>query len=713
MATDKQWSGLLESPAEEICIIFLEEQERRGQEEQREVGCQCPEYAEEKKEVGCQCPEYAEEKKEVGCQCPEFAEEKKEVGCQSEAEKRRDAAVQVNVLPQLLHWNQPDSSAVMLQCVGVKPDQPGGGALLQNCISNLVSRAVGPADRGATEQVTVQPAAENIEQNGVRTSSDTEPDPSLLSFALLPRIHLHRLSTPPPKSSSSPFLQFATRPPSGEEKGEKQDSWNPTWRPSDGDADQQQSRPPDDDSPSPTKSQTKKQQRPSCDVCEQTFGNAPQLRRHQKVVHGLKSQTSKRFVCDVCGKVMKCKASLSRHAFIHTGQKPFACHLCDLRLNRLTNLQQHLKRMHPNGMSRVEKPHRRDCQSWLCEVCGKAFECRSRFKSHSIIHSGVKPYPCDLCSKAYMRSMDLDYHKKTVHVHGAMQPPKPSTLLCDWCGKEFKCKSQLEIHYLTHTGERPHLCDLCGRRFGRLHQLQRHKICVHVNSSGKEAVSSSADSPFVCQVCGKRLKTRLLLEAHSRVHSGDKPHPCNLCSRSFTRATHLKRHYIHLHAQLNGDKTLLSRCRRDPSMPSLFSCQICGSGFKFKSWLAAHAQIHTGIKPYTCEICQRAFGRLSHLKRHREAVHANGDKTPESFICTICGKDKKCRSHLKRHMIIHTGEKPYACHLCESRFNRHGNLKQHVHRVHGGVNAPAKEELLSVFEEEEEGQGLSAPTFTL
>lgn len=383
-------------------------------------------------------------------------------------------------------------------------------------------------------------------------------------------------------------------------------------------------------------------------------------------------------VCDVCGKVMKNKSSLARHSFIHTGMKPFACHLCNLHFNRRDNLQHHLSRMHPNGVAKLEK--QREVQTWLCAVCGKTFSCHSRLKTHEVIHSGVKPYHCDLCPKAYMRTNDLEHHKKVVHVDGTAEPQRPSMLLCDLCGKEFRCKSQLAMHFQMHTGERPHLCDICGRKFARQHQLNRHKILVHANQENGEE-NLPPDAPFACGICGKRLKSEAQLAAHGRSHSANRPHHCNICPRTFQRATCLKQHHIRVHLRLKEGSH--SATSRKSSATSSFVCPMCGKQFKFRSLLASHSLIHSGMRPYSCDLCSRSFQRLSHLKRHREVVHANGERLPRSFICHFCGKDKKCSSQLARHIIIHTGERPFACDLCPARFNRSGNLKQHMKRMHG------------------------------
>uniref|UniRef100_A0A8C6LVH3 C2H2-type domain-containing protein n=2 Tax=Nothobranchius furzeri TaxID=105023 RepID=A0A8C6LVH3_NOTFU len=399
-------------------------------------------------------------------------------------------------------------------------------------------------------------------------------------------------------------------------------------------------------------------------------------------------------VCDVCGKVMKNKSSLARHSFIHTGRKPFACHLCELRFNRRDNLQHHLTRIHPDGVAK-RKRHRA-ATAWLCAVCGKTFSCRSRLKTHEVIHSGVKPFHCDLCPKAYMRTNDLEHHRKVVHASGDAEAQRPASLLCDHCGKEFKCRSQLAIHLQTHTGERPHLCDICGRKFSRPYQLQRHKALLHADGED----NSSLDSSFSCSVCGKRLKSDSQLAAHAQVHMSDKPHRCSICLRGFHRAAWLKQHHARVHLKAKPEEApLTSGRRRSAAGLSSFPCPACSKLFRFRSMLASHMLIHSDVRPFACDLCSRSFRRHSHLKRHREVVHANGARLPESFVCHICGKDKKCRSQLARHVIIHTGERPFACELCPARFNRRGNLQHHQRRVHG-TGAPEEEAPLVLFDDD-------------
>ncbi|XP_041817537.1 zinc finger protein 708-like [Chelmon rostratus] len=600
--------------------------------------------------------EVVERRREVGCQWESPEEERKEVGCQSDSADRRDAAVQVDLLTQQLSWRHTGSSAMLLQCFAVRPDGPDGGALLQHCTTNRT--------RTRTIQPTVKPSPKHTQS---RSRSQRRPPPESSNSARRSPAQRHlRLVSPVTDH------QQEEEEEEEEEEEVEEDTGDPTWSPPEGDVHSH---------PSPSAVE---------DVQLDSESQHAPLR-------GVKLEPGST-MCDVCGKVMKNKSSLARHSFIHTGKKPFACHLCDLRFNRRDNLQHHLNRLHPNGVAKLEK--QREVQAWLCAVCGKTFSCRSRLKTHEVIHSGVKPHRCDLCPKAYMRTNDLEHHKKIVHINGATEPPPTSSLLCDFCGKEFKCRSQLAIHFQTHTGERPHLCDICGRKFGRQYQLKRHKTLVHGNRVNGEE-NPPSDSPFACDVCGKRLKSEALLDAHSRIHSGDKPHRCGICLRGFQRATCLKQHHVRVHLRVRVNEAMHAIGRRKSSAEArTFPCPICSKVFKFKSLLASHSLIHSEIRPYGCDFCSRSFRRLSHLKRHREVVHANGERLPQSFICHICGKDKKCRSQLARHVIIHTGERPYACDLCAARFNRSGNLQQHRKRMHGVGTAPAEEAPPILFEDD-------------
>lgn len=48
------------------------------------------------------------------------------------------------------------------------------------------------------------------------------------------------------------------------------------------------------------------------------------------------------------------------------------------------------------------------------------------------------------------------------------------------------------------------------------------------------------------------------------------------------------------------------------------------------------------------------------------------------FSCDVCQKAFKCRSHLKAHMVTHTKERPYQCAVCFKSFGLKWNLRTHM-----------------------------------
>eukprot|EP01083_Nonionella_stella_P100499 283561_1 len=104
--------------------------------------------------------------------------------------------------------------------------------------------------------------------------------------------------------------------------------------------------------------------------------------------------------------------------------------------------------------------------------------------------------------------------------------------------------------------------------------------------------------------------------------------------------------------------------------------------FSRKGNLKAHLLIHTGVKPFSCEICRKQFRKNADLKNHLLRIHTNSGATP--FSCDICKKTFSRNGNLKVHLLIHTGVKPFSCEICRKQFRQNGELKNHL-RIHTGA----------------------------
>jgi hypothetical protein len=76
-----------------------------------------------------------------------------------------------------------------------------------------------------------------------------------------------------------------------------------------------------------------------------------------------------------------------------------------------------VKTKRPNGSMRANSmsSKRNRKERYSCQVCRKMFPTPSNFAAHFRIHSGTKPFKCDLCSRSFRQKIHLQSHMRSIH----------------------------------------------------------------------------------------------------------------------------------------------------------------------------------------------------------------------------------------------------------------------------------------------------------
>lgn len=77
-----------------------------------------------------------------------------------------------------------------------------------------------------------------------------------------------------------------------------------------------------------------------------------------------------------------------------------------------------------------------------------------------------------------------------------------------------------------------------------------------------------------------------------------------------------------------------------------YSCRECYRNLKSVNGFKRHMMIHTGEKPFACNDCDKRFRQQSHLKNHFLSQHSE----VKEFKCEVCEHPLSTRSSLCMHM---------------------------------------------------------------
>uniref|UniRef100_A0A673WX46 C2H2-type domain-containing protein n=1 Tax=Salmo trutta TaxID=8032 RepID=A0A673WX46_SALTR len=259
---------------------------------------------------------------------------------------------------------------------------------------------------------------------------------------------------------------------------------------------------------------------------------------------------------------------------------------------------------------------------------------------------------------------------------------------CKYCGKGFGRAFGLSVHMRSHKKVKikgTYKCPKCPKNVKEISDSVKYEVKPLSPSRAKPT------SLYSCYVCHKKYTSAHSLRDHGRIHTGERPYPCNQCGQRFRVKQFLILHLRKAHADVYGgeessgdlswtapvEEPMSNSAEQQPAIKSKGEDDLRANG-KRKGMGGGGGGV-----PYTCPYCGKSFSYPSHQQL---TVHTRVHTGERPFGCTQCGKRFARSGNLRAHQRdVHLGKRPFVCQECGKRFAHRGNLRVHHQRVHPGL----------------------------
>ncbi|XP_053688387.1 zinc finger protein 439-like [Sabethes cyaneus] len=182
--------------------------------------------------------------------------------------------------------------------------------------------------------------------------------------------------------------------------------------------------------------------------CSEAYPTKEDLLQHKREIHS-------KYVCGICGTILKHKYTLEVHLRRHAGDSKYPCQYCSTSYFTANELKLHLSVMHL-AVADVQ-----------CNTCGLTFKNKKSLRLHEKVHSNQRSFPCDECSMAFKTSAHQRRHHNTVH--------RAIKFNCTLCSVSYGRKDKLRMHMeKTHKIQTYFPCHICLKSFSAADDLEEH-----------------------------------------------------------------------------------------------------------------------------------------------------------------------------------------------------------------------------------------------
>ncbi|XP_039429110.1 zinc finger protein 426-like [Culex pipiens pallens] len=317
--------------------------------------------------------------------------------------------------------------------------------------------------------------------------------------------------------------------------------------------------------------------------CDEVYPTKDELLRHKKEMHS-------KYVCDICGLVLKHKYTLEVHLRRHKGESKYPCQYCRTAYFTSNELKLHMSVVH---LSLVD---------FQCNDCGLAFKNKKSLLLHSRTHSEQRSYQCEECDMSFKTSAHLRRHHNTVH--------RAIKFSCSLCSVSYGRKDKLRMHMeRTHNIQTYFPCDICLKSFSSAADLAEHKA-HHARPKELE-----------CATCLVAFLNRKEFDDHLCITYRDS-YEC--CGRDFKFHLHFNKHMFLAHG-------LKTNVRVKPAANQLMSavraarkpverCVRCGRVFPTRKLKKEHMQQCAELIPFGEEEVLDEVGMGQQLQQQQQQV---------------------------------------------------------------------------------------------